>query len=314
VYVPTYVPSLIPSGPQQSPERRRCAQLAGEKNWPELRTFATAWAAKTAGDAIAWTCLGYAEHSLGNYKAAIDAFRKSLDIDARAEPVVTALGASYLADRQLAPSIDMSKRALAIKPDDGAALRNLATAYHFLGKFAERDDAYQQLKRADPQRAEAFEKQFLTPPVAAPRVTSKADSAPDETVTAEYRFVLKPPKPGEPISLVMFRTSARNGTLVICRAFFVRGESPAAAVAYQARVDAPASVLEFRPVGEPLLDVPTAGAPVHLWPAPPDTPISKLKVDGIRNAGLPSRCVDTRQPWSDAFERLRPNPILADAP
>jgi len=149
---------------------------------------------------------------------------------------------------------------------------------------------------------------------AAGAAAQSARSLPDQPVSGQFSMVVKVAKPGDPTVVTAYRTSERNGRVVVCQAFFVSGASPAVGTAYKARVDAAASLLEFKPAGEAPFTVPTRGAPVHFMPPPPDKPNGELRFDAIRTSGLPSRCIDTGRTWSSALNRLAPNPIIVSAP
>jgi tetratricopeptide (TPR) repeat protein len=103
-----------------------------------------------AHDAIAWRGLADAAMSRREYRTAVEAYQKSLEVEPEDAEVWNRLGyaASYAGD--LNAAVKALRRYQALRPSDANPLDSLGDAYLLAGRFREADDSYQQAARKDP--------------------------------------------------------------------------------------------------------------------------------------------------------------------
>lgn len=84
----------------EQPYFLRAATLESEGKWEELRALAKDWAHSETMNANAWLMAGHAHFNLQQYKPAIEAYRRAVDLTKEYPEAWYALGASYLRDGQ----------------------------------------------------------------------------------------------------------------------------------------------------------------------------------------------------------------------
>lgn len=101
-------------------------------------------------DAIAWRGLAEAAMARREYRRAVEAYQKSLEVEPEDANAWNQLGyaASYAGD--LNTAVSALRRYQALRPADANPLDSLGDAYLLAGRFREADDFYLQAARKDP--------------------------------------------------------------------------------------------------------------------------------------------------------------------
>ncbi|MCP4203935.1 MAG: tetratricopeptide repeat protein [bacterium] len=96
------------------------------------------------------------EKEIADQQALFEHFEKKLSAEERQEAQFVAQGLDAVRQEDYPQAIDTLKRALALDPDNSAALNNAGYAYYKNGQFEEAVETLRQATRIDPEFAEAF--------------------------------------------------------------------------------------------------------------------------------------------------------------
>ena len=112
--------------------------------------------------AIEWFEKGYSSAIAGNYKDAIDAFSKTIEINKKHAAAYNNRGYSYNNLGNYNQAIQDYEKAIEINPEDDVAYYNRGVAYGKLGKDSQAVDNYDRAIRINPKYADAYSARGIT--------------------------------------------------------------------------------------------------------------------------------------------------------
>lgn len=111
--------------------------------------------AQAANTTEAYTAKGVEYYQAGQYKKAIEAFKRAINLDPNAAEAHYHLGDAYFISNQPKEAVKSYKHAIELKPDYLIVYNNMGTAYHRLGDFKAAVDAYKVALRLAPDYTQA---------------------------------------------------------------------------------------------------------------------------------------------------------------
>jgi tetratricopeptide (TPR) repeat protein len=101
--------------------------------------------------AIIYNKIGIAYHQLMDFKAALQYYQRSLEVNPNYSEAINNIGTVYYAQRKHKRAIDQYKKALKITPNSASIYSNLGTAYFARKNYKEAFEAYQKALSLDPE-------------------------------------------------------------------------------------------------------------------------------------------------------------------